>query len=132
MRPRPLRRHRLEALGPQPAVGEGEVDRLLGNDLLGDFGGPCHVLDDLAIPVARLEVHAGIDLGRVLAQDLLDPADVLEDGLPIFDVYGAQVEDAGGDNRQVARVRHPRLLGRDIGRGARGLEQGGDQHGRAG
>ena len=87
----PLRDHRLDSLGAPPAVAGGEVDGLLGDGLFRFSGGPSQVLDDLPVAIARLEVHPGVDLRRVLAQDVLDMADILEDILPIFDIDGPQV-----------------------------------------
>ncbi len=52
--------------------------------------------DHVAIPVARGTVHAGVDRGRILAQDLLHAAHALEEMRPVVGTDGAQAGEAVG------------------------------------
>ena len=55
------------------------------------------LLDDLAVAVTRVEVHAGVDARGILAQDSLGLADLFEERVPVGGLEGAQAPDAGGD-----------------------------------
>ena len=67
-------------------IGEGGLrqrDRAPRHVLLGGAGCPGERLDRLAVGIAGGELHAPIDLGRVLAEDALDRAGVLEERQPV-------------------------------------------------
>ena len=56
------------------------------------------LLDDLAVAVTRVEVHARVDARRILAQDPLGLADLFEEGVPVGGLERAQAADARGDD----------------------------------
>ncbi len=126
VRPRSFGGHRLAALGASPAVAGGQGDGLLGDGFFRLARRPRQAFDDFAVAIARLEVHPGVHLGRVLAQDLFDPADVFEDGLPVLDVDGTQVENAAGDRRKLGPTPRARLRARCLRSVGRSSEECGD------
>ncbi len=127
VRPRPFGGHRLAALGAPPAVAGGQGDGLLGDSFLRLSRRPRQAFDDFAVAIARLEVHPGVHLGRVPAQDLLHPADIFEDGLPVLNVDGAQVENAAGDGRKLGPTHRAHFLARCLWSVGRSSEQCGDR-----
>ena len=80
------------------AVALGQFDRFVRDLLLIPARGSSQPLDDLAITVARSPVHSGIDVGRIVTQHFLHPADSLEEELPVLDCQTPQTADAVGDN----------------------------------
>jgi hypothetical protein len=100
-----------------------------------------YLLDCLAVPVAGVEIHRGINARGVASQDRLDPADPIEEILP-----GYVLDRRQGGNR--ARDRLGGVMGLAIGgpgrrlegriecrfklgeRGDEGLQTGEAQHGR--
>ena len=87
-------------LGVRPGLGDAgcrcarQCDRLardvsfLQGALLGDL------LDDMAVAIARREIHRGIDLGRVRSQRLLNQTVCLDELAPIVGAQEAQTCDA--------------------------------------
>ena len=65
--------------------------RRLGQRLAGD------ALDHVPVAVARGEIHARVDAGRVLAQRLLDDAQRLDELAPVHRAEEAQAADAVAD-----------------------------------
>ncbi len=71
-------------LFPGIALGLGcQIQDALGDLVLRQSGPTVQILNRPAILVARDKVHLGVDAGRILTQDLLDPAESLETFLPI-------------------------------------------------
>ena len=66
------------------AAGLGrQLEGALGDLVLGQAGPAVEILNRPAVPVARGEIHPGIDAGGILPQRLLHPAEPLEAFLPI-------------------------------------------------
>ncbi len=120
--------HRPAAVDEPPAdmcllrpVGAGtggslarQLDRRAGQFVLGQRAVPGHALDRVAIVVARREVHAGVHVGRVLAQRLLHMRQRLDELAPVGRAEQAQAADAVADRhlrgRLVLRLQLHQLL----------------------
>src|SRR5512138_3703191 len=75
----------------------GEFNGLAGYVALIPARAASDPLDGFAVSVARLSIHFGIDLRRILTQHVLHLADALKEKLPVFSRQGLQAYDAVGD-----------------------------------
>jgi hypothetical protein len=71
-------------------------DRLGDLDLT-EFRASSYLLQGMPLPVPTLEIHPGVDTYRVLAQDLFDDIDRLEEASPFVGVQEPYRRDGIGD-----------------------------------
>ena len=94
-------------------MGVGQRNHQVGDILLVPFCGPGELLDDAAIAIARVKVHARVNVRRIAAQDGIDLADGLKKRHPILGGQRAQAGDAIGHHRFVAVAVAVARLARD-------------------
>ena len=109
-------------------MDSSQVNRLARNGLLILAGGARQLFDHLAIAVARLLIHFGIDVRWIVAQNVFDPADALKKVLPILGGQHAQTRYAVGnsltaDDRVGQGQRGQRICPGQIGDAADALRQ---------
>ncbi len=85
--------------GPSGALDGAQGDPVLRLAGIGLAAPPRQILDGMTVAVAAGEVHARVDSCRVAPQDLLRPADLLDEDAPIERRAEAQAGDGvgGGD-----------------------------------
>ncbi len=77
--------------------GVGQLDGAAGDVVLGDLGAAGDLLDGPAVAVAGGEVLAGVDPGRVVLEDHLDAALLLEEDVPVDHREQAEADHAVAD-----------------------------------
>src|SRR5450759_3287798 len=83
---------------PRRAITLRSFDRGARDALLILARGLSQFLDYLAIAVARVPIHSGIDVRWIVTQDLLHPTDTFKEDLPVLGCQSPQTGDAVGDN----------------------------------
>jgi hypothetical protein len=82
----------------------GELDGLVGHRRLVAAARARHAFDGVAIRVARAEVHPAVHADRILAQDLLDAAEGLDEFGPVRGAQQAQAANAVGHRHLAGRL----------------------------
>ena len=93
-------------------LARGELDRALGDRDLGPPRAARELLDDVAVAIARREVHRRVDAGRIAAQRDLDRAEIFDEVAPVDRVERPQARDAVADRDLIRRLALRRRLER--------------------
>ena len=94
----------VESAARRRAVRLRQFERLLGDVRFGVIAALGELLDDMAVMVARGEIHLAVSVRGVAAQRLLDPAHGLNEFAPVHGAEETQAADAVADGDLVSRL----------------------------